>query len=375
MSHPWGAAPGQPAGGPSEPFAPGAPTPPPYGPGQPGPYAQPAPPRGPYAPGGPTGPGPYATGPGWRQPQWHRPGIIPLARLSLADVFNGGVQIYRHNPKPALLLPLIVYLIVFAVGAPLVYLGGNKLVQIEAADSTEILIGFAQLLIPMMLPSLATMLLLPLTVTMALGAVLGERPSISEIWRAARGRIPAIVGLTLLLGLLQSMITAILVLPFAGGVYALGFDDWLGASIVLIVLGVIALFVLLAYVNTRLLLAPVALIAEQASIMGALRRSLQLTRGGFWWVFGLNFLSGMVVGLVSQVISTIASIIGAVGMLSVGEERGGGLVYVASSLSTSLAAALTMTFSTTVTTLLYVGRRIVTEAYDVELIQRASARR
>jgi hypothetical protein len=159
------------------------------------------------------------------------------------------------------------------------------------------------------------------------------------------------VGVGVAVGVAADGLTGVLVaLPFA--VLAVVVSIWL-------------------YVRFLLLAAP-ALVLEGAGVRASVRRARDLSRGQFWRLFGIWLLTGVVAGVVGQVIGTAFAALGLLALFAVGGTEGGLLYILSQLLSQVLVGTLTTPFTSAVTALQYVDQRIRKEGLDVALIAEAS---
>lgn len=378
---PSGPPPGPPAGPPPQYAAPppGYAAPPPgYGP--PSGYAAPPPGYGP-PPGYATPPSGYGP-PGWGAPVY-KPGIVQLRPLGLGDLYDGAFKAIRQNPKTMVGLAAVVttaFMLIPALGSLLLAATGNlsaggDITGPEATPSgpslSDLGVNLAQIVGGLFtLP--ATVLLTGICVHVVHQAVLGRRTSIGEAWAAARGLWLRLLGLSLLSGLAAVLVV---VLPVALGVF-LGFTVtvWLGVLVGLVG-GLLGLSAFLLIEVRLFYLAPAALMLERVGVGAAMQRAWALSRAQFWRLLGIWLLTGLVVGLVGQVLSIPTSLIGVSAMLVAPGSSWAGLLLVLSGyLSTIIVGAVTTPFLAGVSALLYVDQRIRKEAYDVELLAAAHHR-
>ena len=205
-------------------------------------------------------------------------------------------------------------------------------------------------------------------------AVLGRKVSPGEAWRAARGRLPKLVLLTLTVSLITLspfLITTVLVvaLAIAGAESA----------------AIAALFLFLPaaplalWIYVRLVLSTPAFMLETtdgrpATIRQALRRSSQLVRGSWWRTFGVWLLGVILTFIISGVVTTPVSfllpeIAGDAFVNADGSPTP--LFLLVNALSAILVTTLTAPFSAALIVLLYVDRRIRREGLDIELARAA----
>lgn len=294
-----------------------------------------------------------------------KPGIVPLAPLSLGTILGGAFSSYRFNPRAMILLPFLLFAVIAIPGAPLGYLLSTGYALDSSVNSftgqfdpgVEVipgLLGLAGL-------ALVSSAIIPFVASCIHGAVIGRKLTVAEIWAATRSRIPAIIGYTLLLGLAMTLSFAIVALPLLLG------------NVAAVITGVVLLLgcaVGWIWLSTKLLLAPAAIALESLGPIAAARRSFELTRGAFWPILGTYLLTSIIVSIAQQVIATAVGIPLTVLLLTRWEDQPQ-MMWVVNTPVTLLLLAIVMPFTYAVVTLIYTDRRIKREAYDVELAQQA----
>src|SRR3989442_8107114 len=142
--------------------------------------------------------------------------------------------------------------------------------------------------------------------------------TVEQAFRRGLQRFLSILGANILLGLL---VFGLIALPFvliifafvagvSGSVSAVAL--LCGGLILLVVLGVLALFL---YIS--LALYPPAIMMENASAVGGLSRSWQMTKGHRWSLFGAILVTAILVGVISIAISIPLGLVGSAGGLIV----------------------------------------------------------
>lgn len=357
-------------------------------PGTGGASPAPAAPRGEQqqAPGGWSGPaGPPAPAAGWdgRPPAsggWNappRPGIVPLRPLGVTDLLEGGFRAISANPKvmlgvsalvfggvavlsllmaPLLLGPVVGAFNDLAASGPAGAAGPEfSTLSFAGADPVTGLVSLV-----------ATVALTGILVVSVSASVIGRRTGAGELWRRVRGRLLALVGLSLLISV---VVGAVVVLATAAG--ALGFFVSEAAGVVGLVLGLLAGVVLAVWLSTRWSLASVALLLEGLSIGKALRRSGALVKGTWWRVFGVLLLTFILAGLASAVLVGPASVVAGLLTLWLPTGTATTLGTFITLLFSTVASVLVQPFVASVTALLYTDLRIRQEGLDVELARAA----
>jgi hypothetical protein len=245
--------------------------------------------------------------------------------------------------------------------------GGNLAFSMSGSGSSSLGNDVASLMqnLGSLFGAFATVILNGVVVGIVGEAVLGRRTTMAQAWATVRGRIWRLVGLLLL-----DVATFLVLVGIAVGIgLLLGFGVGLAAGLLVGIPLTLAALAGFAYLQVRyFLLAPAALVLERTTLGAALRRAAELSRGQWWRLFGIQLLTALVVGLVSEVVAIpLAGVAVAGGFLIDGTA--GALVFVfASYLSQILVGALTTPFTSGVTALQNVDQRIRKEALDVELI-------
>jgi hypothetical protein len=325
--------------------------------GQPG-YGQPG-----YGPPGygPPGYGPpaYGGGPGGHVP---RPGIVPLAPLGIGEILGGAVGYVRANPLPTLGVSAAVMVVTGAIQL----VAELALPQPDPADlaagrsgtfAVATLGQFGSAVAGLVLSALLGGLLL----VVLSRAVLGQRIGLRAAWQAVAPRLPGLVGLSLLIGVIVGAIILVSVLPSLL-VAATGS----GRAISMGGLLVLAAVFVVAYLAVLWALAPAAYVLEPVGVVAALGRSRALVRGVWWRTFGILLVAGFVVAVPAVVV------MGLFGSFSLESQGAGALVRTA--LALAVIGTFAAPFGTGVTGLIYVDRRIRRERFDVDLARMASGR-
>ena len=330
---------------------PGAYPPPGYG-GYPGYPGQPGPPRAGY---GPPPPGPPGRSP-WK------PGIIPLRPLSLSDIFNGAVAYVRASPKPTLGLTTAIVLITSALGL-LIGLGTPAVAGHLGAVAGD-LGAVAGALTGAAATALATILLSGMLTVVVARAVVGASITVAEAWQRVRGRMPALIALTLLetlavvilIGTVVVVIVAVAAAANGGVAVLVGFP-----LVLLLLVALVAVFTLLS-------LAPAAIVLERRPLIDSVKRSVGLARPQFWRILGIRLLAAVVAVLVAGAVSVPFEIVGQ--LMSAGGSAGripGILQLTVTTAGQAIGQIITTPFTAGVVALLYVDARIRSEAFDFAL--------
>jgi MFS family permease len=306
-----------------------------------------------------------------------KPGIIPLRPLALGEIFDGGFQAIRSNPRTMMGLSAVVLAIVIALSAvpeaALMRELGSALAQAPRSFEDFLNSVNAQIevgAVGMLMTVIAVQIVTAMLVLAVSTAVLGHRVSPGQAWKRVRPRILAVLGLSLVQTL--AMVGALLLPAVPGVLLAVA-----GASvpgIILAMAGGIGGVVLVVFLATRWAFTAPTLLLEEQGVFAAMKRSFRLVKGDFWRVLGITLLAQLLVGIGGALIQMPFSLVSLAFQDSdrmyqdfwpnLGQLFVQGIGQVA-------AGAVFYPFAAAVTTLLYIDVRMRREGLDVELLQAA----
>ena len=328
-----------------------------------------------------------ATAPGWTAPP--KPGLIPLRPLTLGTLLSASFQVLRRNPRPmfgfALLITGFIYIIGFGIVGLVSVLAFSRLDNAIGPEADAIAAGsFATVLLSALIPVALSVVLAGIlqgvVVLEVARGTLGEKLRLGGLWRAARGRIGALIGWTVLAS--GVAITAIVLVSIVIALI-IGFGGTPGL-VVGILLGIAASLgavVVGAWLATRLSLVPSVLMIERLSLRAALGRSWSLTIGFFWKTLGVQLLVVVIIQVVSNIISTPLSLVlglGA-GLINPNGDQSGTIVlfvvvYILTLVVALVFGAITAVVQSATTALIYIDIRMRKEGLDLELSRYVEAR-
>jgi len=312
-----------------------------------------------------------------------------LRPLTLGTLLGAAFQVLRRNPRPTFGFSLIVTGAIFLVGLVVVglvlYFAITRTLNATQADADALAAGSVAIvvlsaLIPLALGIVGTAILQGvISLEVARGTV-GQKLRLSGLWAAARGRIAALVGWSLLI---TGVVVAALVLVaiLIALIVAFGGSAGIVVGVLLGFAAVGAAVVLFAWLSTKLALVPSALMLERLPLRGAIARSWSLTTGYFWRTFGIQLLVAVIVQTVGAVISTPLQIVLGFGAFLVnpnGENTGlivaGIVAYVLTIVLSVVYGAISTVVTAATAALIYIDLRMRKEGLDVELVRFVEAR-
>lgn len=298
---------------------------------------------------------------------------IPLRPLSLTDIFNGSLAYVRTNPKATLGLATVVVLasqivtLALQIG-PLSALGEfDPTLQGETPSSGTIAVFATGAFVGIVVTTLASLLLSGMLTVVIGRSVFGGTITIGEAWRRLRGRLPALIGLTVLQALALVVVVGIVAVVIVGaGALGGGLAAFaVGMPLVLLtLLGVL-------YVSTVLLFAPAAIVLEQLGIVDAVTRSFTLVNKDFWRVFGIWVLATIVAAVMAWGVGAPFNVAGQIMTMVAEGPTVPALILTA--VGGAIGQIVTAPFSAGVVVLLYADRRFRAEAFDLMLQTGAGA--
>ena len=331
--------------------------------GQPGPYGSPA--------------GSYGR-PAYIAPP--KPGVAPLRPLMFGEILDGSFQTVRRNPQAMFGAALLGQSLAVIAGAFVGFFGFASLGEesmpgwMSGRNQSEVvgmLIGvIAGSLLLVLLSVFLSAVLQGVMVVPVARALLNRRTTFRQMWKLAKGRIGALIGLAALL--LVGYLGAIALLVILAVVLA---ETMGGVSAAISVPLFIGLIVAMVWVYIRLMVAPAAIVIEELGVLAGLSRSWTLTRNNWWRILGISLVISILIGIIGQIVTMPLGLIsGGTGFLTphAGAEEavaaGVGLL-IASTIVSALVGAVGYAFQTSVMALLYMDLRMRKDGLDLVLIR------
>lgn len=317
---------------------------------------------------------------GWTPPP--KPGLIPLRPMTLGAILGAAFQVVRRNPRATFGLALLITGVV-TVGAALVIgaifllvfsrsatAAATDVPTIDAGSTAIIILSYLALVLAALIGSAVLQGMISLEVARA---TVGEKLTLGALWRAARGRLWALIGWTAAVVAVIAVAFVVLtlvvtVIVAVGGVAGAVIGILLGLAFAAggVVLGV--------WLGVRLALVPSALMIERLTLGAAIRRSWRLTIGYFWRTFGIIALVSLIIQVVSSILSIPLSIVlgiasalvaptGDVNTLAIVTIVIGGITVIVSLVVGAIVAVI----QAATPALIYLDLRMRTEGLDLTL--------
>lgn len=298
-----------------------------------------------------------------------RPGIVPLRPLTVGELLDGAFTTIRRYPGATLGMaaPLMLLITAIQVVASYLLLNGVSNVSASGTVSGDFFARSTTVDIVVQVATVIITVILTGMITAVVGqAVLGRPMSARQAWESVRPRLPALVGVTLVLLAGTILVEVIGVGP--GLLLAVAGAS--GVGIVLAVIGGIGAFVALIWLVVMFTLAAPAVMLEKQGVRGGFRRSRILVAGSWWRVFGVLALAGVLSAIVDGILVVPFTVL-AYGTTGIGGNgytvHLSGLVLVG--IGNFLAGTIVRPFTAGIGALLYIDRRMRAEALDLTLQQ------
>ena len=126
--------------------------------------------------------------------------------------------------------------------------------------------------------------------------------------------------------------------------------------------------------GSRLLFAAPIVVFEKQKVWASIARSRTLVHGGWWRTFGIELLATIIAGVVSSVITVPFSLAGGIGN-PFNTHPASQLTFthlLITGIGGFIASTLVRPFSGSIVALMYVDRRMRSEALDITLAQAAA---
>jgi hypothetical protein len=327
---------------------------------------------------------PGESGPrGWEPAGYGKPptGIVPLRPLSVGEILDGAFQAVRANARTmvgtaAAVIAAVTVLSLVPEALLLNRLRDNPALTGGSSsldDQIDLIGGLGESrIVSTVLTFIAVTMLEALLIVPVSEAVLGRRMGAAAMWRRARGRVLAALGVALLTGLVTVLAVVALLVP---GVVALIAGEDV-AGVILLLAGGAGAVVVLLLLYTRWSLAAPALVLENASVTTAMRRSWRIVRGSTWRVFGILLLAGIIVSIGQAVVTVPVGLLA--GLPAAGQDNPYESLPITfvqlliTGVGTIVAGAIFYPFSAAVSALLYIDLRMRREGLDVRLARAAA---
>ncbi|MFG2331364.1 oxidoreductase [Streptomyces sp. NPDC048604] len=357
--------------------------------------------------------GPYGD-PGWGggwapPPPPPQPGVIPLRPLTVGEMLGGAMASIGRYKSAVFGIPLVVfglYSVVVGVAVVVALAGVSDAVPgfLDAVDepgSSEppweelqpfVVAFFSVLAVLMIGYVLAVATVQAAMLAVLQNAVVGRPATFGSVWRQALPRVPALIGTTLLSGLIAMVPTLLALVAFSVIIIGTSVaaasgdgDDGTAASVFLVVgvLGALITVVPAVWLYVKFILAPAAVVFEKQGPIAALRRSSQLVHGRWWPIAGISVLVALIAGVIAGVVQQVLGMLGFIPLITAASDLGPEprMADVISMLSVYLVIVLLAqmagyviqsTFPPLVNGLLYVDQRIRKENLAVALAESAA---
>jgi len=296
--------------------------------------------------------------------------------MRLGELLEGCVATMRRSLRATLGIGLVLALLAGAVQllAQGILAGAGLATTPELPDPTasltpeqvrELLVVTGPLFLAAGLAAVAGLLLQTLAsgllAHLTAAAVRGRAVDPGQEWERTRSRLPALLALSLLV---TAVLLAVVVLPILPGLRLLADDP--ETAVASMVLGVLCATPVALFLWPRLMLAPVVLILEGATVGSAVQRGWRIVRGRSWRALGI----GLTVVLLGQVIATVVQFPFALGGLTTSPEAGPSTMAVfTSTLGVIAGSAVSLPFVGIGMILLYTDLRLRSEAGFAERLQ------
>ena len=316
---------------------------------------------------------------GWQS----KPGIIPLRPLTIGDLFSGAFEAIRSNPKVLFGFTIVIMLFVSLIASASILISGLGYESvIGAANDPQALqqsaTDFANALLLQMISTLVqwlstfagTSILTGLLAATVSQLTVGRKLTLSEAWAMTRKRLGSLIGSFAL----TALITAAPIVLWIVGVFvslavvADGNHDlwWLS---LLAFAAIIPIFILMYFLQIKLLFAPMCAVLEEIGPVASLKRSWSLVKGEFWPTLGRYLLLNLIIGFIGGFVGFVIGLIGGLVTLALTSDPSSPIGLAISMFFVMLGSGLLLPFSAAFETLMYTDLRIRKENFAAVLAQ------
>lgn len=281
--------------------------------------------------------------------------LSQLRPLSFGEILDGAFSTYRRHFAAMFttaLLPLLPVALFWA--------GFGVLVRTDVPDEIGTATNLANLASsPLLL--VVTMFMWGALTHQTMRALDGAPVEGGEAYRVGLRRLLPLVGAGLLVTLMAMM-----------GFALLGILAVVGAPVALLVLGAVPALAAAVVVGIVHFSVWSVVVVEEKGAVASLARSRELARGAWGRIFGVWFVAMLIIMIPSGVVGGVAGAAYIVTQVSQGGLESAAApmpvwLTAATNLLSTLMTAITTPFYVAAMTLLYLDRRVRTDALDLEL--------
>jgi len=349
------------------------------------PPVPPSPYAAPQAPVPPPAPAPQA---GWTPPP--KPGLIPLRPLTFGTLLGATFQVLRRNPRPtfgfALVVTGIINVATYGIVGLVAFFAFSRVQFATSTDDQDAIAAGAvalvllSALVPAALAIVGTAIVQGVISLEVARGTLGERLRLPGLWRAAKGRIGALIGWSALISVALLLAIAIIAVAIAL-IVAFGGVAGIVVGVLLGFLFAAVFIAAAAWLGTKLSLVPSVLMLERLPLRAALARSWSLTTGSFWRVLGTLLLVSVIVNIATSIITTPLQLFASFGATLInpnGDTTGylvtAGILAVVTVIVSAVFGAIAAVVQGSAPALIYIDIRMRKEGLDLELQRFVEAR-
>ncbi|PZS33890.1 MAG: hypothetical protein DLM59_05755 [Pseudonocardiales bacterium] len=299
-------------------------------------------------------------------------------------MLDGALSIIRRQPRITMGLAAVVVTVQQAISVVAqvstgsiggAFLPGANLASV--GNPLDSLVGAGLSVLNLVVATVLGAILTGMLMVVVGESVVGRTVDLAEVWRRVKPRFWALLGGSLLAGLLPWL--GVILAAAAGLALGLTVNGVAGAVLGGL-LGVILLVFPGAYLWGMLSLTTPAITLERLGPLRGLRRSWQLVRPDFWRVWGTRALSSVIGSFLTGIISTPFVVVGTIVLLlgGVSTQPAGWrqiVFLVISAVGGIVAGSVVQPYLSGVIGLLYVDRRMRGEGLDIALQETARTSR
>lgn len=159
---------------------------------------------------------------------------------------------------------------------------------------------------------------------------------------------------------------------FASLAAVMGGNDDLWWLVLVVFAAIIPVFILIYFLQIKLLFAPMTAVLEEIGPVASLKRSWSLVKGEFWPTFGRYLLLNIVVGFIGGFMGFVIGLIGGLITIAVTSDPSSPIGLAISMFFVMIGSGLLLPFSAAFETLMYTDLRIRKENFAAVLAQAGS---
>lgn len=321
------------------------------------------------------------------RPKALKPAVMPLRPLTFFELIEATFKALRANAKALFGISFLGMAVLGIVGIPIASLSWfslskdladvSQMAGLDAAESNNPVVIVTQVIASFVFVFLLAWVLWSVYAMQALAvgqSVVDRKPTVKWLWRAFRPKLGNVALGVLIVTVVSFLAIGIFAALGALGVFALveTSNDIAGALVAFLFIAVFYIVLIVGSIAVSFSAPIIAL--ENLGAVRSIGRSVKLFFGQFWRNLGVYLGLSLIVSAVSSVIATPIMMVFFIVFVGIGlaapdnPDLIAALIIIGYGATLLVAYAITLPFTSAMTTVHYLDARMRQEGFDAELM-------